>query len=262
MRSPSATTSAWGPSEHQGRGAGGSLSGTMASAGCSGGAGTAGVASGCMSHRNPLILSGLYSRQTPERPVGRPISVSRSVSSSLRALRPVSGHSWGRPGNRADWLRKAVKHKVQADEAFFECGKGHLRRRNGIGRRLGGGPAGRFGHRAAPGLGRGITHPRRTTPDARKCITGCAIRRSAPGARASPRSVVEAGCDQFGVRLERAQRALGRRRRHRHPRRSLLLLTGRFEELLGAGEPRNAAERSSHHDVVHPIDVIQFQKMG
>ena len=54
-----------GPSGHQGRGAGGSLSGTMASAGCSGGAGTSGVASGCMSHRNPLISSGLYSRQRP-----------------------------------------------------------------------------------------------------------------------------------------------------------------------------------------------------
>ena len=119
MRSPSATTSARGPSGHQGRGAGGSLSGAMASAGCSGGAGMSSVASGCMPHRNPLILSGLYSHQRPERPVGRQISVSRSVSCSLRALRDVRGHSWSRPGNHADRPRKAVKQKAQAVEAPF-----------------------------------------------------------------------------------------------------------------------------------------------
>ncbi len=91
MRSPSATTSAWGPSGHQGRGAGASLSGTMKSAGYSGGAGTSGVTSRCMPHRNPLILSGLYSRQRPERAAVRQIGIPRPASCSQRRLRVFRG---------------------------------------------------------------------------------------------------------------------------------------------------------------------------
>ena len=120
MRSPSATTSAWRPSGHQGRGAGASLSGTMESAGCRGGAGASGAVSGCMPHRNPLILSGLYSRERPERAVGRQIPVSRSASCNLRALRGVRGRSSSRPGNHASRLREAVKQKTQSGP-LFEC---------------------------------------------------------------------------------------------------------------------------------------------
>ena len=122
MRSPSATTSAWGPAGHQGRGAGGSLSGAMAPAGCSGGAGTSGVTSRCIPHRNPLILSGLYSRQRPERAVRRQISVSRSVSCSLRRLRVFREHSWSRPGITRTGCEKLSSKKAPS-------GRGALRAR-------------------------------------------------------------------------------------------------------------------------------------
>ena len=123
MRSPSATTSTWGPSGHQGRGAGASLSGTMESAGCRGRTGASGVVSGCIPHRNPLILNGLYSRQRPERAAGRQIWVSRSGSCNLRCLRGVQRAflvAFRKPRGLA---AKSCQAKNARGEALFECGR-------------------------------------------------------------------------------------------------------------------------------------------